>query len=68
LGELLDPEKIFIAGPLVEVENYIEAVRAAAVESGSAELGPRIVPSNMGRFGGAIGAAALAFHHWTPRR
>jgi predicted NBD/HSP70 family sugar kinase len=68
LGELLDPEKIFIAGPLIEAQNYIEAVRSAAVDSGSAELGPRILPSTLGRFGGAIGAAALAFHHWTPRR
>lgn len=68
LGELLDPEKIFIAGPLIEAQNYLEAVRTAAVESGSAQLGPRILSSTLGRFGGAIGAAALAFHHWTPRR
>src|SRR5205807_1155321 len=85
LALLLDPEKIFIAGPLVEVRNYIEAVRRAAMkgESGvrgagaaerdlavraaSAELAPRIVSSTLGRFGGALGAAALAFHHWTPR-
>jgi len=68
LGQLLDPERIFIAGPLIEAESYMEAVRAAAVDSGSAELGPRILPSSLGRFGGALGAAALAFHHWTPRR
>ena len=61
LGQLLDPEKIFIAGPLVEANNYIEAVRAAAIESGGAELGPRIVPSTLGRFGGALGARRWRF-------
>lgn len=86
LALLLDPEKIFIAGPLVEARNYIEAVRRAAMKGDSAvrangvvdgdtavnalsvELAPRIVASTLGRFGGALGAAALAFHHWTPRR
>jgi predicted NBD/HSP70 family sugar kinase len=68
LGLLLDPERIFIAGPLIEAKTYIEAVRSAAVELGSAELGPRLVPSTLGRFGGALGAAALAFHHWMPCR
>ena len=66
LALLLDPERIFIAGPLIEVRNYLEAVRTAAVETGGVGLGPRIVPSTLGRFGGALGAAALAFHHWTP--
>ncbi len=66
LALLLDPERIFIAGPLIETRDYLDSVRAAAVETGTAELGPLIVPSTLGRFGGALGAAALAFHHWTP--
>jgi predicted NBD/HSP70 family sugar kinase len=66
LALLLDPERIFIAGPLIEARDYLEAVRTAAVETGQPELGPRIVASTLGRFGGALGAAALAFHHWTP--
>ncbi|HEV2969542.1 MAG TPA: ROK family protein [Pirellulales bacterium] len=71
---LLDPERVFIAGPLIEARNYIETVRRAAIKLGStvredgAALGTRIVASTLGPFGGALGAAALAFHHWTPRR
>jgi hypothetical protein len=48
------------------VQGYVESVRAAATEAGSQELGLRIGPSTLGRFGGALGAAALAFHHWVP--
>ncbi len=66
LSLLLDPERIFIAGPLIETRGYLDSVRAAAVETGSGEVAPLIVPSTLGRFGGALGAAALAFHHWTP--
>jgi hypothetical protein len=29
---------------------------------------PQVVPSQLGEFNGALGAAALALHEWKPKR
>jgi predicted NBD/HSP70 family sugar kinase len=68
LALLLDPERIIIAGPLVEANVYLDALERATLRLGGPKLGARVVRSTLGAFAGAIGAAALAFHHWSPRR
>jgi predicted NBD/HSP70 family sugar kinase len=68
LAQLLDPERVIVAGPLVESREYLAALEKATSELGGPELATRVVRSTLGPFGGALGAAALAFHHWTPRR
>jgi glucokinase len=68
LALLLDPERVIIAGPLVEADVYLDALHRAAVRLGGPALGGRVVRSRLGAQAGALGAAALAFHHWRPRR
>jgi predicted NBD/HSP70 family sugar kinase len=68
LALLLDPERLVIAGPLVEGDIYLDALQRAATRLGGPALGVRVVRSTLGAFAGALGAAALAFQHWRPRR
>jgi predicted NBD/HSP70 family sugar kinase len=68
LALLLDPERVVIAGPLAASPVYLDAVQEATVRLAGPELGSRIVRSKLGAFAGARGAAAMAFHHWRPRR
>jgi predicted NBD/HSP70 family sugar kinase len=68
LAQLLDPERVIVAGPLVECRPYLDALEQATNELGGPDFASRVVRSTLGPFGGALGAAALAFHHWTPRR
>ncbi|HEX5472155.1 MAG TPA: ROK family protein [Lacipirellulaceae bacterium] len=66
---LLSPELIVIAGPLAGLDRaFLQPVREI-VERLTPRLHgrvPRIVASQIGEFGGALGAAALAVHHWRP--
>jgi N-acetylglucosamine repressor len=66
---LLNPELIVIAGPLAELDRaFLQPVRET-VERFTPRLHgrvPRIIASEVGEFGGALGAAALAVHHWSP--
>jgi N-acetylglucosamine repressor len=68
---LLNPEQIIIAGPLAELEDgFLKPIRNV-VEGLTPQLHglvPRIEASQIGEFGGALGAAALAVHNWTPTR
>jgi N-acetylglucosamine repressor len=68
---LLNPEQIIIAGPLTELdEAFLKPIRAV-VDRLTPQLHgrvPRIEASQTGEFGGALGAAALAVHHWSPTR
>jgi N-acetylglucosamine repressor len=68
LVQLLDPERIIVAGPLVESDAYLQTLRQAALSLGGPRFSGRIARSTLGAFAGAFGAAALAFHHWKPRR
>ena len=68
LALLLDPERVIIAGPLVEADVYLDALLRATTRLGGPKLGARVVRSTLGALAGALGAAALAFHHWRPRR
>jgi predicted NBD/HSP70 family sugar kinase len=68
---LLNPELIIIAGPLAELEDGFLKPIHDVVERLTPKLHgrvPRIEASQIGEFGGALGAAALALHHWTPTR
>ncbi len=68
---LLNPEQIIIAGPLAELDDgFLKPIREV-VERLTPQLHgrvPRIEASQIGEFGGALGAAALAVHHWSPAR
>jgi len=68
LATLFDPERVIVAGPLGECDFYLRALRRQAAELGGEEIAATIVCSTLGAFGGALGAAALAFHYWKPRR
>jgi len=63
---------IDVSGPLVEHEAYWSALVGAVEACGGDSAGSRnaslLRPSTLGPFAGAIGAAALAFQHWKPRR
>jgi glucokinase len=65
---VVDPERVVIAGPLVEGQSYLDALQAALARLGGDGLSSRVVRSSLGPFAGALGAAALAFHHWRPAR
>jgi predicted NBD/HSP70 family sugar kinase len=68
LATLFDPERVVVAGPLVEQSIYLPTLRTAAADFGRAGLAANLMPSKLGPFAGAIGAAALAFQQWKPRR
>jgi predicted NBD/HSP70 family sugar kinase len=68
LALLLDPERVVIAGPLAEGADYLSALKRAMDRLSGPKLGSRVVRSTLGDRAGALGAAALAFHHWRPRR
>jgi glucokinase len=66
---LLNPEQVIIAGPLAELEqSFLTPIRKFVEQSTPKLHGhvPKIEASQMGEYGGALGAAALAVHHWTP--
>jgi len=64
LSALFDPQKIIFAGPLAELgEAFLAPVRASA-----GETDVEITASTLGRYNGALGAAALALHQWKPKR
>jgi N-acetylglucosamine repressor len=65
---LLDPERLVVAGPLVDEEVYLTALVAAVAELGGTALTDKLAPSTLGPYAGAKGAAALAFQHWKPTR
>lgn len=69
IGWLLNPERIIIAGPLADLGDiFLQPVRDAAelVDSHPHQETPTITVSQLGPYGGAIGAAALAVHQWRP--
>jgi len=69
LDQLFDPEKIIFAGPLADLGDlFLAAVRETARRLGDAGREPTIASSTLGRYNGAVGAAALALHHWKPKR
>lgn len=68
LSTLFDPERVIVTGPLVEDASYLAALRESVTELGGSTLAAIVEPSELGRFAGAVGAAALAFQHWKPSR
>jgi N-acetylglucosamine repressor len=71
LNLLLNPQQVIVAGPLAELGDvFVRYVREGAALASPAlnEEGPSIVPSELGAYAGAIGAAALAVHQWRPAR
>ena len=48
LATLLDPERLVVAGPLVEAEVYLTALTAAASGFGGAALAEKLTPSTLG--------------------
>jgi glucokinase len=72
IGQLslaLDPAKVVLSGPLTALgEMFLAPVRARVdrILSPSGARSPEILNSSMGEFSGALGAAALALHQWSP--
>jgi N-acetylglucosamine repressor len=71
LNLLLNPEQIVIAGPLAQLGNiFLDPIRevVASLTPPLHAQPPRIVASQLGEFGGALGAAAMAVNQWKPAR
>jgi glucokinase len=71
LNLLLSPEQIVIAGPLAGLGNlFLDPVReeVARLAPPLHAHPPRIVASQLGDYGGALGAAAIAVHQFMPAR
>jgi len=69
LSALFDPQKIIFAGPLAELgETFLTPLREAVAQWNGATPQVEIVASTLGRYNGALGAAALALHEWKPKR
>jgi N-acetylglucosamine repressor len=65
---VLDPQRILVAGPLAETSFYWERLQEACRQYQVPRLVTRICRSELGPFGGALGAAALAVQQWKPQR
>jgi len=68
---LLNTELFIIAGPLAKLDDAFLVPIREVVERLTPRLHgrvPQIEASQIGEFAGALGAAALALHHWTPAR
>lgn len=69
LDLLLNPEQVVLAGPLAELgELFLEPLRNVVARRTPQQHAPppRLVASQLGEFGGALGAAAIAVHQWRP--
>lgn len=72
IGQLslaVDPAKVVLSGPLTALgEMFLAPLRARVdrILRRSGARSPEIVNSTMGEFSGALGAAALALHEWSP--
>ena len=66
---LLNPQRVVIAGPLAELSAaFLDPIAATVNQLATPQHArtPEIVASQFGAYGGALGAAALAVHDWTP--
>lgn len=67
LRVLFNPERIIFAGPLADLGDlFLDEVRTTARELDDTGDETTITRSMLGRYNGAIGAAALALHEWKP--
>jgi N-acetylglucosamine repressor len=64
---VLDPDRVILAGPLVPLPGYLERMMSTTRELGGETLQRRIVASELGPYGGAMGAASIAIQNWKPR-
>lgn len=68
---LLNPERIILAGQLPELGDVVlEPLRRSVTSAVPAFVSrkPELLVTQLGEYGGAIGAAALAVHEWQPAR
>jgi len=68
---LLNPERIILAGRLPELGAVVlQPLRrtVTAAVPGFVARKPELIVTELGEYGGAIGAAALAVHEWQPTR
>lgn len=71
LAELVDPELFVVSGPVLSLgEDFVQTLsRTLTVQFGpDGRQPPPVVASELGEYAGAMGAAAVALHHWTPER
>lgn len=71
IDAVFNPQKVILAGSLVDLGDALLDPLRRAVERFSSELQqelPVVSNSQLGEFNGALGAAALALHEWKPKR
>ncbi len=70
LSDLVAPELVIVSYPLATLgQRFLDRISQAAHEQAAAAspiAAPRIVASILAEHAGAIGAAAVALHHWRP--
>jgi N-acetylglucosamine repressor len=70
IDSLFNPQKIIVAGPLVGLgKHLLEPLESAIRRFGSEHHPetPAIAFSTLGKYNGALGAAALALNEWKPK-
>jgi len=65
---VLNPQRIMVAGPLTEASYYWERLQDTCRNYRVPHFVTRVCRSELGTFGGALGAAALAVSQWKPQR
>lgn len=69
LNYAFNPEKIILAGAITAFgQPFADQVKQGMSHFSDSLPAPNIVNSSLGDFNGALGAAALAVHHWKPVR
>lgn len=63
-----DPGRILLAGPLTESAVYWERLQDGCRAFGVQPLAAKVRRSELGSYGGAIGAASIAVQYWKPQR
>src|SRR5206468_9953141 len=69
LNLAFNPAKIILAGAMTTFgEDFLNLVQDNLKSMSNSSGVPHVFNSQLGDFNGAIGAAALAVHHWKPAR
>ncbi|MDB6028761.1 MAG: family transcriptional regulator [Verrucomicrobiales bacterium] len=69
LNLAFNPAKIILAGAMTTFgEDFLNLIQENLKSLADSSEVPKVVNSQLGDFNGAIGAAALAVHHWKPAR
>ncbi len=69
LNLAFNPAKIILAGAMTSLgPDFLNLVQQNMQQVANSSILPLVISSRLGDFNGALGAAALAVHHWKPVR